>query len=59
MCIRDSLSGAGPSVASLCIDEAEKVGSAMVQAFKEEGINSRCITLRASKEGARCESFNP
>ncbi len=53
------LSGAGPSVASLCIDEAEKVGSAMVQAFKEEGINSRYITLRASKEGARCESFNP
>ncbi len=53
------LSGAGPSVASLCPHGAEDVGLAMVEAFKTCGISSKYMVLDASKEGARCESYHP
>ncbi len=53
------LSGAGPSVASLCLEGFERVGSAMVEAFERQGISARYLVLEVCKEGARCEGFNP
>lgn len=45
------LSGAGPTVASFCLD-GEKVGRAMTQAFQEEGIRAEHMVLGVSYEGA-------
>ncbi|MEN3028907.1 MAG: homoserine kinase [Aquificaceae bacterium] len=52
------LSGAGPSIASLCLEEPEAVGSAMVKAFQRAGLSSRYILLSASEEGALVEDEN-
>ncbi|RMH06250.1 MAG: homoserine kinase, partial [Aquificota bacterium] len=46
------LSGAGPSVASFCIDGAESVGKAMVKAFERFGARARYLLLKVSKYGA-------
>lgn len=54
------LSGAGPSVASLCTEKAKDIGKAMLQAFKDAGTASKYYILSASEEGALVEneSFN-
>ncbi|MCS7262777.1 MAG: homoserine kinase [Aquificaceae bacterium] len=45
------LSGAGPSVASLCTEGEEEVGKAMVEAFAEVGVSARYLLLSAREEG--------
>ncbi|MCS7307669.1 MAG: homoserine kinase [Aquificaceae bacterium] len=46
------LSGAGPSVASLCMEGAEGIGRAMVEAFSKAGVSSKYMVLYASEKGA-------
>ena len=46
------LSGAGPTVASLCLGEEDKVGTAMVSAFESKGIKAKYLCLSVDKEGA-------
>mgnify|MGYP001770654633 CR=1 FL=1 len=46
------LSGAGPTVASLCLEKEEQVGRAMVGAFEGEGIRSKYLVLGVSERGA-------
>ncbi|MCX8164016.1 MAG: homoserine kinase [Aquificaceae bacterium] len=55
------LSGAGPSVASLCKDGADQIGRAMVEAFSKAGVSSKHLILSASEKGALVsdESSNP
>lgn len=45
------LSGAGPTVASLCLEGEERIGRAMVQAFKEHGIGASWKALEVSRQG--------
>lgn len=52
------LSGAGPSVASLCLQECENVGKSMVDAFKDYGVSSTFKILSPSKEGVKVENFD-
>ncbi len=49
------LSGAGPSVASLCMDDPGLVGSWMVKAFEEVGIRSKYLVLEVDERGALVE----
>lgn len=49
------LSGAGPSVASLCVDNPESIGHGMVRAFEEVGISSKYLVLEADERGALVE----
>ncbi|MCS6998411.1 MAG: homoserine kinase, partial [Aquificaceae bacterium] len=49
------LSGAGPSIASLCLEKPDAVGSAMVEAFQRVGVSSRYMLLSSSEEGAIVE----
>lgn len=49
------LSGAGPSIASLCVDNPEGVGSEMVKGFEACGIGSKYMVLVADKKGAYVE----
>ena len=46
------LSGAGPTVASFCLEEEDKVGKAMVSAFERHGVRARYLSLSVDKEGA-------
>jgi len=46
------LSGAGPTIASLCLEGEDKIGSAMVYAFQEAGISAKYLSLKVDKEGA-------
>jgi len=46
------LSGAGPTVASFCLDGEDRVGSAMVSAFEKHGISASYMSLSVDKEGA-------
>lgn len=48
-----ALSGAGPSILALAkSSHAQKIGSAMVGAFRREGIKSRFLKLRFDQKGA-------
>ncbi|MFN4319231.1 MAG: homoserine kinase [Aquificaceae bacterium] len=49
------LSGAGPSVASLCVDKMGEVGEAMVRAFEGYGIKSKYMVLEVAEGGASVE----
>lgn len=46
------LSGAGPSVAALCVEREESVGQTMVQALSRHGVRSKYLVLKPSSEGA-------
>jgi len=46
------LSGAGPTIASFCLEGEDKIGSAMVYAFEEAGISAKYLSLKVDKEGA-------
>lgn len=48
------LSGSGPTVASLCQENCEKVGQAMVRAFKKAGVEAKYMVLQVDREGTRC-----
>ncbi|HCO39002.1 MAG: homoserine kinase [Aquificota bacterium] len=49
------LSGAGPSVASLCLDKMEEVGNAMVKAFEDAGVKAKYMVLEVAEGGASVE----
>ncbi len=52
------LSGAGPSIASLCLENPENIGKEMVKAFEKCGINSMYMILEGDKRGACVEYEN-
>jgi homoserine kinase len=49
------ISGSGPTMFALCnkISTAERVGQAMVEAFKNAGLGSGMFVSKLNKEGAR------
>ncbi|WP_448584461.1 homoserine kinase [Thermocrinis sp.] len=46
------LSGAGPTVASFCLEAEDSVGKAMVSAFEKHGVSASYLSLSVDKEGA-------
>ena len=52
------LSGAGPTVGSLCLENPEDVGKAMIEAFESVGIRAKYLVLEVDHHGARVESLN-
>ncbi len=53
------LSGSGPTVCSLCLEDPEREGRAMVRAFEEEGVRARFLVLEVDYNGAQAKSVNP
>ncbi len=53
------LSGAGPTIGSICLEEPKRVAQAMVEAFKGSGIEAKALVLEPDEDGSRCESINP
>ncbi len=53
------LSGAGPTVGSLCLEDPKSVGRAMVRAFEDEGVRARFLILEVDYHGAQAQSVNP
>ncbi|MFN7064990.1 MAG: homoserine kinase [Aquificaceae bacterium] len=49
------LSGAGPSIGSLCLEEPDRVGLEMTRAFEECGVGSKYMLLKADKKGVTLE----
>ncbi len=52
------LSGAGPTIGSICLENPNKVANAMVEAFKEAGIQAKALILQHDEQGSKCESIN-
>lgn len=50
-----SLSGAGSTIIALALENFEKIGQAMVEAFKTAGINAEYKVLDIDTEGAKIE----
>ncbi len=46
------LSGAGPTIASFCLEGEDRVGTAMVCAFQDANIPAKYMSLRVDQEGA-------
>ncbi|WP_457639976.1 homoserine kinase [Persephonella sp.] len=50
-----SLSGAGPTILALATENFEKIGSFMVEAFRQAGVSAEYMVLDIDREGAKLE----